>query len=163
MAVRWSILASLTRRASPNYWDLIAFTMIVAVFVVIANGSRGIVAALPPPGATTVSLDYGNLPYYALRTVLRMFIALAFSFLFTFTYATLAAKSRRAEMVLIPILDVLQSVPVLGFLSFTVTVFTGTPEGPSRSWNTRSTRGGLCCPMCYLYEHLFLAHLYFTS
>ena len=60
-----------------------------------------------------------------LRTVLRMFIALGFSFLFTFTHATLAAKSRRAEMVLIPILDVLQSVPVLGFLSFTVTVFTG--------------------------------------
>ena len=100
MPVRWTSLASLTRRASPNYWDVIAFTMIVAVFVVIANGSRGMVAALPPPGAATVSLDYGNLPYYALRTVLRMFIALAFSFLFTFTYATLAAKSRRAEMVL---------------------------------------------------------------
>ena len=129
MAVRWTSFASLTRRASPNYWDVIAFTMIVAVFVVIANGSRGMVAALPPPGATTVSLDYGNLPYYALRTVLRMFIALAFSFLFTFTYATLAAKSRRAEMVLIPILDVLQSVPVLGFLSFTVTVFTGAFPG----------------------------------
>ena len=129
MVVRWTGLAALTRRASPNYWDVIAFTMIVAVFVVIANGSRGMVAALPPPGATTVSLDYGNLPYYALRTVLRMFIALAFSFLFTFTYATLAAKSRRAEMVLIPILDVLQSVPVLGFLSFTVTVFTGAFPG----------------------------------
>ena len=129
MAVRWTSLASLTRRASPNYWDVIAFTMIVAVFVVIANGSRGMVAALPPPGAATVSLDYGNLPYYALRTVLRMFIALGFSFLFTFTYATLAAKSRRAEMVLIPILDVLQSVPVLGFLSFTVTVFTGAFPG----------------------------------
>ena len=131
MAVRWTGFASLTRRASPNYWDVIAFTMIVAVFVVIANGSRGMLAALPPPGAATVSLDYGNLPYYALRTVLRMFIALAFSFLFTFTYATLAAKSRRAEMVLIPILDVLQSVPVLGFLSFTVTVFTGAFPGSS--------------------------------
>ena len=129
MAVRWTSLASLTRRASPNYWDVIAFTMIVAVFVVIANGSRGMVVALPPPGAATVSLHYGNLPHYALRTVLRMFIALAFSFLFTFTYATLAAKSRRAEMVLIPILDVLQSVPVLGFLSFTVTVFTGAFPG----------------------------------
>ncbi len=45
--------------------------------------------------------------------------------LFTFTYATLAAKSRRAEMVLIPLLDVLQSVPILGFLSFTVTFFLG--------------------------------------
>ena len=54
-----------------------------------------------------------------------MFAALAASFVFTFTYATLAAKSRRAEMVLIPVLDILQSVPILGFLSFTVTFFLG--------------------------------------
>ena len=54
-----------------------------------------------------------------------MFAALFFSFIFTFTYATLAAKSRRAEMVLIPVLDILQSVPILGFLSFTVTFFLG--------------------------------------
>jgi NitT/TauT family transport system permease protein len=124
MAIRWSGFALLTRR-TPNYWDVIAFALIVAVFVAIANGSRGMVAALPAAGSQTVSLDYANLPYYALRTVLRMFAALAASFLFTFTYATLAAKSRRAEMVLIPILDVLQSVPVLGFLSFTVTYFLG--------------------------------------
>jgi hypothetical protein len=42
---------------------------------------------------------------------------------FTFLYATLAAKSRRAEMVLIPLLDILQSVPILGFLTFTVVFF----------------------------------------
>ncbi len=54
-----------------------------------------------------------------------MFAALLFSFIFTFTYATLAAKSRRWEMVLIPVLDILQSVPILGFLSFTVTFFLG--------------------------------------
>jgi NitT/TauT family transport system permease protein len=129
MALRWTGLASLTRRSAPNYWDIIALALIVAVFVAIANGSRGMVAALPPPGTETVSLDYTNLPYYALRTVMRMFAALAASFLFTFTYATLAAKSRRAEMVLIPLLDVLQSVPVLGFLSFTVTLFLGVFPG----------------------------------
>ena len=54
-----------------------------------------------------------------------MFAAIAASLIFTFTYATLAAKSRRAEMVLIPLLDILQSVPILGFLSFTVTFFLG--------------------------------------
>jgi len=52
-----------------------------------------------------------------------MFAALAASLLFTFTYATWAAKSRRAGMILIPILDILQSVPILGFLSFTVVFF----------------------------------------
>ena len=67
----------------------------------------------------------GELPYYALRTALRMFAALVASLVFTFTYATLAAKSRRGEMVLIPMLDILQSVPILGFLSFTVTFFLG--------------------------------------
>ena len=45
------------------------------------------------------------------------------SLLFTFTYATAAAKSRRAGLVLIPILDILQSVPILGFLTFTVVFF----------------------------------------
>ena len=45
--------------------------------------------------------------------------------LFTFTYGTAAAKSRRAGLVLIPILDVLQSVPILGFLTFTVVFFMG--------------------------------------
>ena len=122
-------LASLRRRTIPNYWDIIAFAMIVAVFVAVAEASRGMLADLPPPGAATVSLDYANLPYYALRTVMRMLLALTCSFLFTFTYATLAAKSRRAEVVLIPVLDVLQSVPVLGFLSFTVTLFTGAFPG----------------------------------
>ena len=51
-----------------------------------------------------------------------MLLAIVCSLLFTFTYATLAAKSRRAELVLIPLLDILQSVPILGFLSFTVVV-----------------------------------------
>jgi NitT/TauT family transport system permease protein len=80
---------------------------------------------LPAANASPVSLDYWQLPYYAFRTVLRMFAALVASLIFTFTYATLAAKSRRAEMVMIPILDILQSVPILGFLSFTVTFFLG--------------------------------------
>ena len=89
------------------------------------------------------------LPFYALRTVMRMMAALVASLVFTFTYATLAAKSRRAEMVLIPLLDALQSVPVLGYLSFTVlfflSLFPGTFLGPelaaifaiftSQAWN----------------------------
>ena len=70
-----------------------------------------------------LSLDPRTLPEYALRTVLRMLAGLVASLVFTFMYATLAAKSRRAELVLIPILDVLQSVPILGYISFTVVLF----------------------------------------
>jgi len=113
------------RRILPNQWDLVAFAAILAVLTAVARSYHGISAPLPAPNESPITLDYWQLPYYAFRTTLRMFAALAASLVFTFTYATLAAKSRRAEMVLIPVLDVLQSVPILGFLSFTVTFFLG--------------------------------------
>ena len=115
--------AGLARRSLPSYWDAAAFVLVIAVLVAIVSGSHGVAVPLPPPEQAPVDLDYWNLPYYALRTTLRMFAALIASLIFTFTYATICAKSRRAEMVLIPVLDVLQSVPILGFLSFTVTFF----------------------------------------
>ncbi|WP_242604216.1 ABC transporter permease [Legionella beliardensis] len=70
-----------------------------------------------------ISLDPSKLPFYAARTVLRMFIALILSILFTFIVGTLASKNRRAEQIIIPAIDILQSVPVLSFLSITVTGF----------------------------------------
>lgn len=125
MATKFVAFTSLGRRALPNQWDVIALSLIVGLFVLIVHGSRGMVVPLPPADASAISLSYADLPYYALRTTLRMFLALGASLVFTFVYATLAAKSRRAEAVLIPLLDVLQSVPILGFLTFTVTFFLG--------------------------------------
>jgi NitT/TauT family transport system permease protein len=81
------------------------------------------VAPFVPAHTPEISLSATALPLYTLRTVMRMLAALLASLMFTFTYATLAAKNRRAEIVLIPILDVLQSVPILGYLSFTVVFF----------------------------------------
>src|SRR3974390_2969487 len=69
----------------------------------------------------SVSLGISHLPYYAARSLLRMFIAYGLSLAFTFVYGTAAARSRRWRAVLIPLLDILQSVPVLGFLTITVT------------------------------------------
>jgi NitT/TauT family transport system permease protein len=125
MLSRFVAFTSLGRKALPNQYDLFAFTLVLAVFVAIAHVSHGLTLPLTAPESTVVSLDYKLLPYYALRTTLRMFAAIAASLIFTFVYATLAAKSRRAALVLIPLLDVLQSVPILGFLSFTVTFFLG--------------------------------------
>ena len=125
MATKFVTFASLGRRTLPNQWDVIALSLIFGMFVLIVHGSRGMLAPLPAVTAQAIDLSYWDLPYYALRTTLRMFAAMAASLVFTLTYATVAAKSRRAEMVLIPLLDVLQSVPILGFLSFTVTFFLG--------------------------------------
>jgi NitT/TauT family transport system permease protein len=122
---RLTNIASVGRRALPNHWDVLAFLAIMAALVGVVRGYHGMAVPLPAPDEPAVDLDYWNLPYYALRTSLRMFAAMVASLVFTFTYATLAAKSRRAEMVLIPLLDILQSVPILGFLSFTVTFFLG--------------------------------------
>jgi NitT/TauT family transport system permease protein len=74
--------------------------------------------------ATKLDLAPSNLPYYAARSLLRMFIALVFSYAFSLGYAYVAARSRRWRRVLIPALDILQSVPVLGFLAVTVYFFT---------------------------------------
>ena len=122
---RLHAFAAFGKRALPNHWDVVALAAILAVLAGIARAYHGISAPLPAADQPVVTLDYFELPYYALRTTLRMFAALVCSLIFTFTYATLAAKSRRWEMVLIPLLDVLQSVPILGFLSFTVTFFLG--------------------------------------
>lgn len=118
-------LASLGRKSLPNYYDLIAMALIFAGFIAIVRASHAMTLPITAPQSTVISLDYSLLPSYALRTTLRMLAAMVASLLFTFTYATWAAKSRRAERVLIPLLDVLQSVPILGFLSFTITFFLG--------------------------------------
>jgi NitT/TauT family transport system permease protein len=73
--------------------------------------------------APPLSLEVARIPYYTARTVLRMFIAFGAALLFTFAYGYVAAKSVRARKLMLPLLDILQSVPVLGFLSITVTGF----------------------------------------
>ncbi len=111
------------KKKLPNFWDGAAFILVMGVVALFAWGSRQMAVPYVPGEVLPLSLDPTNLPMYALRTVLRMVAALALSLLFTFTYATLAAKNRRAEVIMVPLLDILQSVPILGFLSITVTGF----------------------------------------
>jgi NitT/TauT family transport system permease protein len=110
-------------------WDAVAVVLFLATLILVAQAGRGVVEPLPASGAPLITLDPAALPGYALRTALRMLAALACSLVFTLTYATAAAKSRRAEMILIPILDILQSVPILGFISVTVTFFLSLTPG----------------------------------
>lgn len=114
-----------SRSLWPNIWDIAALVLVIGTFVLLAHSARETTMSMAALERAPISLDPVHLPEYALRTVLRMFAAIVFSLLFTFIYATLAAKSRRAEMVLIPLLDILQSVPILGFLTFTIIFFMG--------------------------------------
>lgn len=110
-------------------WDLLAILLVAGLLVFLAEASRNLGAPLEKLAASPISLDPANLPGYAARTTLRMLVALGLSLLFTFTYATLAAKSRRAERILVPLLDILQSVPILGFISVTVVFFLSLAPG----------------------------------
>jgi NitT/TauT family transport system permease protein len=118
-----ALASSGSGRRLPNLWDVAAIVTVFAALIGVLQVAQGTFAGIDAPGATEVTLDPWNLPEYAVRTTLRMFAALAASLLFAFTYGTAAAKSRRARVVLIPLLDVLQSVPILGFLTFTVVFF----------------------------------------
>ncbi|WP_053157562.1 ABC transporter permease subunit [Pseudomonas sp. Pf153] len=105
--------------------DLVLLGLIVGLAAFIGYGLEQMNQPLGVLDASPLSLDLARLPEYALRTTLRMFIALFASFVFSLVIATLAAKSRKAAMVILPALDILQSVPVLGFLTFTVVFFMG--------------------------------------
>ena len=111
-------------RRMPNRWDGIAMLLVMGLLIGLVDVGRStLFTPLVSNQTSTIHLDPSYLPGYALRTTARMFAALFASLFFTFTFATLAAKSRRAGLILIPILDILQSVPILGFLSFTVVFF----------------------------------------
>lgn len=109
--------------AGGNRWDWALLPIVLAVFVLMAYGSQQMARPYELGQALPLSLDPVNLPYYLLRTTLRMFIALGASMVFSCVFAALTTKYRLAEKVLVPLLDILQSIPILGFLSITVTAF----------------------------------------
>lgn len=106
-----------------NRWDMLLLILIFAVLFFLGWAGSQMATPYQLGDQIAISLAPSNLPFYALRTVLRLFIALIFSLLFTFVIGALAAKNRRAEQIIIPAIDILQSIPVLSFLSITVTGF----------------------------------------
>ena len=124
MEQRWGLpLVAWPPRLRPNLWDIVALPLVLGLLALIAWGGVAVSVHYQVGQPLAISLDPWALPQYAARTVLRMAWALIASLVFSLGYAALAAKSRQAEKILIPLLDVLQSVPILGFLSITVTGF----------------------------------------
>ena len=118
----------------PNRWDFVALGLIFCILALIAYGTKQMAVSYHLGQTIPISLNPINLPEYALRTVLRMFFALICSLVFTFIFATWAAKSKQAGRIIIPIIDICQSLPVLGFLSLTIvgfiSLFHGSLLGP---------------------------------
>ncbi|WP_405113104.1 ABC transporter permease subunit [Paenibacillus sp. FSL K6-1217] len=108
----------------PFGWaDILVISLLLSILYAAAKLGSGMQVPLDPEELSSLSLAPKWLPYYAGRSLLRMFIAFAASLIFTFVYGRIAAYNRTAEKFMIPAIDILQSVPVLGFLSATVLAF----------------------------------------
>ncbi|MBC7686526.1 MAG: ABC transporter permease subunit [Bdellovibrionales bacterium] len=106
-----------------NRWDWLLLPLVLAVIAAAAYGAMQMARPFVLGQPTPISLDVAALPYYLLRTILRMFAALGCSLLFSFAFAAVAAKYRTAEKFLVPLLDILQSVPILGFQAIAIVPF----------------------------------------
>ena len=78
----------------PNSWNIVALVVVIGVLALIAYSARTTTVPITALDLTPITLDHSNLPEHALRTILRKLAAIVFSLIFTFGYATLAAKSR---------------------------------------------------------------------
>jgi len=119
----WQIFLwpKMRREAPPSdgVMEMVSLLVLAGGLVALVEGLRGVLVGAGDAGiGSNLSLSPLSLPVDALWTMARMMAAMAASFVFSLAYGALAAKSPKAEMLLIPILDVLQSVPVLGYASF---------------------------------------------
>ncbi|MEV7602520.1 ABC transporter permease subunit [Kitasatospora sp. NPDC089797] len=121
---RGSLPSRTARRPARTTWvDVVVAAAVLVLLYLALRAGQGTTVRFSTARDATVDTDPARLPYDAARSLLRMFAALVVSVLFTFGYAYAAARSRRLERVLIPALDILQSVPVLAFLTVAVTGF----------------------------------------
>lgn len=109
--------------SSGNRWDWALLPLVLSLLVLLAYGGSQMARPYEVGDTLPLTLEPAVLPYYLLRTTLRMFLALGASLIFACVFAAIAAKYRAAERVMVPLLDILQSIPILGFLSITVTGF----------------------------------------
>ena len=121
--------ANMSSRISRTKWDILALSvilLILCIFVWSTSELGGVVDYTDQASVenhSAISLNLWLLPYYTAETTIRMFIGLVFSLLITFVFGALAAKSKRAENIIIPVVDILQSIPILGFFAITISGF----------------------------------------
>ena len=107
----------------PNSWDWAMLPIVLAILAALAFAASQMTRPYEVGQALAVSTDPSYLPYYLMRTMARMAAAMLVSLAFSMGFAAAVTRWRTAEKVLVPVLDILQSIPILGFLSITVTGF----------------------------------------
>ena len=108
------------KRPAGSRWSW-AFLIDLAVFLFVFSAIYGIYAIGhnwfgPSHPQAQISQNPRDLPLYAFYSLVRIAVAYGLSLVFALAYGYVAASSRRAEIILIPLLDILQSIPVLSFL-----------------------------------------------
>ncbi|HEY1185532.1 MAG TPA: ABC transporter permease subunit, partial [Bryobacteraceae bacterium] len=94
--------------------DLLVFAAILAGIYAVLTTVRYWMGVVTP--AAHISRSPAALPAYAFYSLVRMAVAYVLSLVFAVGYGYIAANNRRVEMVMIAVLDILQSIPVLSFL-----------------------------------------------
>ncbi len=110
-------------RGKFGWLDVVILAGLFGLLWSVLHFGGGMLVEFDEAAMTPLSTSLWSIPYYAGRTLLRMWLAFGCSLIFTFAIGYAAAKSRVARAFILPAIDVLQSVPVLGFLSATVTGF----------------------------------------
>lgn len=105
------------------FFNISAFSLFAGFFALFIWGFEQNTDSIEILKTEPVELKYSALFEYSLRTLLRMMEAMVVSVVFSVIYATAAAKNKYCGQILVPLLDILQSVPILGYISFTVTAF----------------------------------------
>jgi len=108
------------KRPAGSRWSW-AFLIDIAIFLFVFAAIFGVYAIGrawlgPVSPRTEISQNPRVLPLYAFYSLVRIGVAYALSLAFALAYGYVAARSRRAEIILVPLLDILQSIPVLSFL-----------------------------------------------
>ena len=116
-----------TKQSGQFRWlnDLVFWLIISVVTILLIKGWNDMHAAITATDLTTehIKLDPQLLPYYTLRTTMRLVLGLFFSLLFTFIFGFAAAKYKSLERVILPFVNFMESVPLVGFLTFTTVFF----------------------------------------
>ncbi|HET9919708.1 MAG TPA: ABC transporter permease subunit, partial [Ktedonobacteraceae bacterium] len=92
---------------------LVVLALVAAIALIVVAASRW---AAPLTPVVHIDLSFTALPVYAGYSLLRMILGYLLALVFTLVYGHVAATHRRAEVVMVPILDILQSIPILSFL-----------------------------------------------